>query len=232
MECFLVPVKLRSPDDEFHTRRCIGGIRTFYPISKIVLAVAKDSLPLTIQPDENMEIVENPYFATIGCLSLFHRNKYAEFAFILHDSMTVVKPIEADYTSQIQFFYFFTQPGMANDYYHSGYAEILSPEDHRDMVQNQIIGCFGATMFIRHSAIERMGILPLIPKVTRKFHLDCMERIIAYLATKHGLLKPNHSICGACMDLGQQPWNGSMTLDEMLRAKTPYSVLKVILARQ
>jgi hypothetical protein len=202
----------------------------FYPTSPVVIAVAADSVPLTVEPDALTQIVPNPGFSVIGCVALFHAHKYAEFAFILHDTMTIVKPIPADYTADIQFVYHFIQPGMGNESYSSQYAQLLSPADHDAMVKTQL-GCFGPAFFIRHSAIERLGILPLVPKVTTKAHMEAMERVVAYLATKNGLLRSNFSICGHCIDFYNPPWSASMTFEELLQVDTPFSVLKVILGR-
>lgn len=229
----MVPVKIASPGDEKHIIRCLKSIRHFYPETLVIIMPSKDSLPLPEFEDNNIRIVPNKGFSTTGCLQYLHESTPDDSAFIIHDSMTVVKPIVYDTNAPIQFFYYFTQPGMANDHYHPEYAHLLTPEQHADMVRNQIIGCGSVCMYIRREAIERLNILHILPKVQGKRQHEAMERIFAYLAQKHKLLNPT-PICREYLHhhMYSVPWKKDMTFEEMLDLNAEIPVLKVIVQRQ
>lgn len=233
MVCFIVPVKIAQPGDEKHIIRCLKSIRHFYPTTLVVIMPSKDTLPLPDIDDANVKIVPNPGFSTTGCLQSFYDNKYDESAFIIHDSMTVVKPIVYDNSTSVQFFYFFQQPGMGNEHYHRQYAELLTPEQHREMCLKQTIGCGSVCMYIRHDVIAKMHILDILPKVNTKPKHEAMERIFAYLTYKYASFNPI-PICREylhehCYNV---PWKKDMTFEEMLSLNADISVLKVMVQRQ
>jgi hypothetical protein len=63
--CFLIPVKIDRPEQEFQIRRCTESIRSLYPTTLIVIVYAPGSR-ISIPEDEHARLEENPYFATMG----------------------------------------------------------------------------------------------------------------------------------------------------------------------
>lgn len=229
-ECFIIPVKIDSPSQEFYIQRCLKSIRRLYATTKIILALAKRTPRLHID-DPNLIQVENPYFSTLGCIYLFYKHKYADYAFILHDSMVVTKPIPRT-GCDVSFFYYFYEPGLATTNYFQNYQKILSPHQHRDMMQHQKTGCFGVAMGMNHSTIQKLDILTIIPIVTTKNDFCAMERIFAYLCASNNI---NYDVlCGSIFGIAD-PWKHpeltTMTLEEILERNYPMCIIKSLVGR-
>ena len=228
--CFILPVKIDSPSQEFYIRRCLKSIRRLYTDSLIVIALAKNTNRITLEY-ENVIQVENPYFSTLGCIYLFYVNKYADYAYILHDSMIVNKPIiESD--KDISFIYSFDEPGMCNEIYADSYRKLLSPTQHYDMIKTQKTGCFGVSMGLHYRAIENIGILPVLAKVTTKNDFCAMERVFAYLCQ---LGRCEYDVlCGTIFN-ESDPWVhtelSTMTLDQILERNYTMCVIKSLVGR-
>jgi hypothetical protein len=231
--CFLIPVKIDRPEQEFQIRRCTESIRSLYPTTLIVIVYAPGSR-ISIPEDEHTRLEENPYFATMGALYLFYTRKYADYAYVIHDSMAILRPLPEPYGS-IRFLYYFKQ--CVRDHHTimmDVYTDVLPPDDVFQLVQNLSIGCFGCAFLIHHSAIEKLGILDIIPKVKTKHQFEGMERVFAYLAVKHNLLTPDPAICGDIFAPRVNPWAhgiGNLSLDELRRIDFPQPIFKCIASR-
>jgi hypothetical protein len=228
--CFIIPVKIDRPSHSFYIHRCLASIRRLYPETPIVLALSKETPP--IKTDHvNVTQVENPYFSTLGCLSLFSTHKYADYAYILHDSMVLTKVLPPT-TTLVSFVYTFHEPGMEAHIYGQNYQKILSPEHYRRMVTTQTTGCFGVSVGIDHRVIESIGILPLLPKITTKNDFCATERIFAYLCDSNNVVYD--SLCGTIFGEGD-PWAhpelSTMTLDEILARNYTMCVVKSLVGR-
>ena len=231
--CFLVPMKIDRPEHEFQIRRCVESIRYFYPRTLIVVVYAPGSR-VSMPEDENLLLEENPYFATMGALYLFYTHKYADYAYVIHDSMAILRPLPEPY-GDVRFLYCFKH--CVRDHHHvmmDVYTEVLPPDDVFQLVNRLSIGCFGTAFLIRHSAIEKLEILNIIPKVKTKHQLEGMERVFAYLAVKHNLLTPDPAICGDIFAPNIDPWAhgiGHLSLNELLRVNFPQPIFKCIVSR-
>jgi len=230
-ECFIIPVKIDTPSQEFYIRRCLKSIRRLYPTTRVIIALSKGTSPLVVD-DPNIIQVDNPYFSTLGCIYLFYKHKYADYAFILHDSMVVNKPLPRT-DRDVSFIYYFYEPGMAAINYTGNYQKILTPYQHADMMRNQKNGCFGVSMGLKHSIIQNLNILHIIPTVTTKDDFCAMERIFAYLCDSNGV---NYdALCGSIFgpaDPWVHPEFSTMTLEEILDRKYPMCVIKSMVGRK
>jgi hypothetical protein len=228
--CFIIPVKIGTPTQEFYIRRCLESIRRLYSNTLVVIALASGTDPLVFH-DDNVIQVRNPYFSTIGCLYLMYVHRYAEYAYILHDSM-VVSALLPKPTKDVSFIYTFHEPGMSVEHYRDNYRKILPPYDAFELERSQMYGCFGVSMGIRHSAIERLNILPLVSKITTKTDFCAMERVFAYLCRSQNI--QHDVLCGSIFaetDPWAHPEFAHMTLDELLDRKYNVCVIKSLVGR-
>lgn len=203
--CFLVTVKVDNPDQEFYVKRCLEGIRQFYPNTLVVLVTSKGTTLTTVQPDAVTHIVENPFYAIYGAIALFHTHRYADYAYVLHDSMAVVHPLPEP-TGDVRFLYSFDSSHYEHNHYSEAYKVLLPLDLIEDMVRTLPMACFGCACLIRYDAIKRMNLLELIPKVSSKYMLEAMERVFAYLAFKHRLVTDPLTICGDIFNPSVCPW--------------------------
>lgn len=229
-ECFIIPTKIDTPSQEFYIHRCLKSIRRLYPVTKIIIALSKNTAQLSIE-DPNTTQVENPYFSTLGCLYLFYKHKYADYAYILHDSMVVNTHIPRT-TSEVSFMYTFYEPGMCANIYHANYQKLLTPYQYSDMLQHQKNGCFGVSMGLTHSVIEKLKILDVIPNITTKNDFCATERIFAYLCDSNHIAYD--VLCGSIFGVAD-PWThpelASMTLEDILSRNYPLCIIKSLVGR-
>ena len=200
----MIAVKLDTPDQEFYVKRCLQSIRQFYPTTLVVLVKAAGT-DLTIEPDAYTRIEQNPYYAVFGSMYLFYTRHYAEYAYILHDSMVVLHPLPEPFGG-VRFIYSFGSVHFYYQEYTAAYERILTAEDVLDIKQNLPLGCLGAACLIRHDAIQQMGLLDLIPKISDKHMFEAMERVLPYLTFKHGLNTTPPTICGDAFNTNANPW--------------------------
>lgn len=229
-ECFILPVKINTPSQVFYIDRCLKSIRRLYPTTLIVIALAKDTSMLELD-DANILQVENPYFSTLGCIYLFYKYKYADYAYILHDSMVVNRSLPTS-SCDVSFFYTFHEPGMCAHIYGQNYQKILTAEQCHHMLRTQTQGCFGVSMGLRHSVIERLHILPLIEKIILKTDFCAMERIFAYLCESNGV--SYDVLCGSIFgdaDPWAHPELAHMTLEEILSRNYSLCIIKSLVGR-
>lgn len=230
--CFLVPVKIDHPDQEFYVKRCIEGIRQVYPNTLIVLVTAQGTR-LTLEANETTKLVENPFHSVYGAIYLFYLHRYADYAYVLHDSMTVVRPLPPP-SGAIRFLYSFPPHYFNHGYYMAAYKTLLSEDDIQEMMKTLPIACFGCACLIRHDAIEAMRLLDVIPNVSSKYTLEAMERVFAYLAFKHCLVTDPPTICGDIFEPTANPWGENKKLQtatlEQLR-NFPHCIFKSIVSR-
>lgn len=230
MNCFIIPVKIDSKPQEFYIHRCLKSIRRIYPVTKVIIALSKGTQSLSLD-DPNIIQIENPYFSTLGCIYLFYKYKYADYAYILHDSM-IVNDVIPESKCDISFFYSFFEPGMCSHIYHPNYQKLLSPHQYSEMLRIQKIGCFGVSMALKHSVIEKLGILDIIPKLTTKNDFCAMERIFAYLCTAGSI--DYDVFCGSIFgdaDPWAHPELSNMTLEEILHRKYKMCIIKSLVGR-
>lgn len=228
--CFIIPVKIDTPSQSFYVHRCLASIRRLYTDTLVVLALSKDTSP--VKTDHvNVIQVNNPYFSTLGCISLFHAHAYADYAYIIHDSMVLINLLPPTNTL-VSFVYTFHEPGMEAHIYGQNYQTILSPEQCHRMITTQKTGCFGVSFGIDRSAIESIGILPLLPRITTKNDFCAMERVFAYLCDSNGVAYD--SLCGSIFGEGD-PWAhpelSTMTLDEILARNYTLCIVKSLVGR-
>ena len=229
-ECFIIPTKIDNDVQSFYIHRCLKSIRTFYPSTLIIIALSTGTNILEID-DPNIIQVKNPYFSTLGCIYLFHIHKYANYAYILHDSMTLTSILPPSKNS-ISFMYMFDEPGMSSNIYAENYKKILTPSQCYDMINNQKIGCFGVSMGLDQSIIENIGILELIPSVTTKTDFCAMERIFAYLCDSNGITYD--VLCGSifgCANPWENPQLSTMSFDEIVSKNYGLCVIKTLVGR-
>jgi len=233
--CFIIPVKLDIPEHEFQIKRCLDSIRRIYPTVKVVIAVARNSLPLTIEKDSYTEIVENPYFSTWGCLHLFNQNKYAEKALIIHDSVVLLKEIP-ELNQGVMFIYHFFEPTLDRPRNDEGYERLLPLVDRIRMFSTHDFGCFGNMMYIHHNALQASEMLPIIPEIKTKYDFECMERISAYYCKKNKILHPSISMCGIIFQAISDPWIHTEYNDKSVEyfksIDFPFVFAKSIIARK
>jgi len=233
--CFIIPVKLDIPEQEFQIKRCLDSIRRIYPTTKVVIAVAKNSLPLTIEKDSYTEILENPYFSTWGCLHLFNQNRYAEKAVIIHDSVVLLKEIP-ELNEGVMFIYHFMEPTLDRSRNDEGYNRLLPVLDRLKMFASHDFGCFGNMFYIHSNALESCGMLPFIPKIKTKYDFECMERISAYYCKKNKVLRPEISMCGIIQHWIADPWihteYADKDVDYFKSINFPFVFAKSIIARK
>lgn len=228
--CFMIPTKIDSPSQEFYIRRCLKSIRRIYPSTPIIIALAKGTSPIATD-DPHILQVENPYFSTLGCIYLLYRNNYAEYAYILHDSM-VVNSLIPESSRDVSFIYSFHEPGMCAHIYHPNYQKLLSPSQYRDMLFNQKTGCFGVSMGMKLSVIERLGVLELAPKLTTKNDFCATERIFAYLCDSNHV--EYDVLCGSIFgdaDPWAHPELSNMSLEEILARNYRMCIIKSLVGR-
>lgn len=227
----MIPVKMETSSQEFYLRRCLASIRRLYPTTKVIIALAKGTYTLSID-DPNTIQVENPYFSTLGCIYLFYKNRYAESAYILHDSMVVTKPIPKS-NRDVSFLFCFHEPGMNAIQYNESYGKLLPIEQHFHMVQTSVAGCFGVAMKLNHSVIERLNILPVIPKVTTKTDFCAMERVFPYLCKRANVRV--EALCGNIYGGDSDPWQHpeliTMTLEEIIAKNYSACIVKSLVGR-
>ena len=233
--CFIIPVKLDIPEQEFQIKRCLDSIRRIYPTTKVVIAVAKNSLPLTIEKDSYTEILENPYFSTWGCLHLFNQNRYAEKAVIIHDSVVLLKEIP-ELNEGVMFIYHFMEPTLDRSRNDEGYNRLLPVLDRLKMFASHDFGCFGNMFYIHSNVLESCGMLPFIPKIKTKYDFECMERISAYYCKKNKVLRPEISMCGIIQHWIADPWihteYADKDVDYFKSINFPFVFAKSIIARK
>jgi len=230
--CFMIPIKLTKPEEEIHIKRCLQSIRTFYPYELVVICVSKDSIPLTISGDANTRFIKNEYFGALGALFIYNQFKFDDRAIILHDSMVVTERLGIDTSAPAQCLYHFYEPGMETIHYEKSYRELLDHASYTDMVATQKFGCFGAVVHIYHSAIKYLNILPIIPRVKTRSHGEAMERILAYLMTKHKVGTPEKSLCGLYNKIiANQPESLTLSFEEVCRINKQGPIFKIILRR-
>jgi hypothetical protein len=227
--CFVIPVKIDSKKHEFYIHRCIASIRRLCN-DPIILALAKGTQ--RIRADyPRIEQVENPYFSTMGCLYLFDKYRYADYAYILHDSMVVLSPLPAP-SSNVSFIYDFHEPGMETQHYQSNYRKLLPADLCRDMIETQTQGCFGAAMGLYHHAVSKTGILKLVMLVTTKNDFCAMERVFAYICRKSQV--GHNVLCGSIFG-DANPWNHpefeTMSLPDLLSLGRKEYILKSLVGR-
>lgn len=227
--CFIIPVKIDSKKQEFYIHRCIASIRRLYS-DPIILALAKDTHHLHLEYP-GIEQIENPYFSTMGCLYLFDKYHYADYAYILHDSMVVLSSLPAP-SSNVSFIYDFHEPGMETQHYQSNYQTLLSADLCRDMIETQEQGCFGAAMGLYHHAVSKTGILDIVGLVATKRDFCAMERVFAYMCRKS---RVGHNVlCGSIFG-DANPWNHpefeTMSLTELLSLGRKEYILKSLVGR-
>ena len=230
--CFMVPTKLETPDHLRILLRCIESIRHFHPTTPVVIALAKGST-LTHTFDEHTQVVENPHFATWGCLYLFHHHHYANQAFVIHDSVVLTRPVEP--VDRFQFVYHFNEASLDRPRNDEGYARLLPADDYQPMLSNTKTGCFGNMMVLDHDLVETLEFLDYIPKIKTKYDFECMERITPYLAGKHGYAN-TISMCGDIFHPVADPWAhteyANFTFAEAMSINFPAVFLKAIIARK
>ena len=230
--CFMIPSKLETPDHLRILLRCIESIRHVYPTAPVVIALAKGST-LSHVFDTHTQVVENPYFSTWGCLHLFHHNRYADQAFILHDSVVLTRPVEP--VDRFQFIYHFNEPGLDRPRNDEGYARILPESERTSMLTTTKTGCFENMMALDHDLVEQLEFLDYIPKITTKYDFECMERITSYLAGKHGY-GTTTSMCGDIFHPIMDPWVHTeyawLTFADVQTLNFPAVFLKAIVARK
>ena len=230
--CFMVPTKLETPDHLRILLRCVESLRHFHPTVPIVIAVARGST-LTHAFDEYTQVGENPHFSTWGCLYLFHHHRYANQAFVIHDSVVLTRPVEP--VDRFQFVYHFNEPSLDRPKNDEGYARLLPADDYQPMLTTTRTGCFGNMMVLDHDLVEELEFLEYIPKIKTKYDFECMERIASYLAHKHGCTNTT-SMCGDIFNPIVDPWAhteyADVTLTEALAMNFPAVFLKAIIARK
>lgn len=227
--CFMVPVKIESVKHEFYVHRCIQSIRRLYD-APIILALSNGTSELsTTMP--NVTQVSNPYFSTVGCLYLFEKNKYADYAVIMHDSMVLLSEIPTPSTN-VSFIYEFIEPGMETIHYGENYSRLLSPTDCHDMIKTQTQGCFGVAMGIYHSAVRKTGILDIAHSIVTKRDFCATERIFAYLCRKNDV--GHNVLCGSIFS-EVDPWVNrdfeSMTVEQFLARGYKQCIVKSLVGR-
>lgn len=231
--CFIIPVKITDPSQEFQIQRCFKSIRTLYPETLVVIAYAPGS-SVSIPEDQYTRVVENPYYSTMGALYLFYTNKYADYAYVIHDSMAILRPLPEPY-GEFRFLFYFRE--CVRDHHGclmDAYMQLLPPEDVDALVRTLPMGCFGVSFLIRHDAIEKLGVLDIIPKVKTKHQLEGMERILAYLSIKSGVLTEDPAICGSIFAPNVNPWQhsyGTLSLEELRQLNLPQPIFKCVMGR-
>jgi hypothetical protein len=229
--CFIVPVKIDTPSQEFYIRRCVESIRMFYPTAILVLVLASGTLPLDFQ-DPSILQVPNPYFSTLGCLYLFHVNKYTDYAIIMHDSMVVINPIPIKWHG-VSYLYDF-QGCIDLDYNDRSYRKMLTTEEYVQMTNTHTQGCFGLAIGIEHGTVEKCGILRFVPLVTTKVDLCAMERIFPYLCRTHGI--DVNVLCdwyegGLWHDVWEKN-EPNLSLQDILKRKYTQCIFKTVVSRK
>jgi hypothetical protein len=228
----MIPTKLDIPDQENVLIRCVKSIRRLYPQEPIIIAVAKNSLPLTVLFDEYTQVTANPYFSVFGCLYLFYAHKYADQAWLLHDSVVLTREIPN--VSKFSFLYHFYEPSLDRPRNDEGYRRLLNFFEYSQMLSTTKNGCFGNMFIIDHNCIEELDILRFIPKINTKYDFECMERILYFLAIKNKY--PTTSLCGDIFRPIVNPWEtpeyANYTLDTVLQMNFPAIFFKSIIARK
>lgn len=232
--CFLIPVKLDTMEQSRYVLRCIESIRQLYTEETIVLAIAHNSLPLKMEFDSNVLQVPNPFFSTLGCLALFHHHKYATTALILHDSTVVLGRLPTLQTG-LQLVYHFIEPSLDRPRNEEGYKRLLTFPEWQDMTRTHTFGCFGNMIYIHQDAVESSGLLRFSPLIKTKYDFECMERILAYISVKSGVLV-GHSLCGSIFHPRADPWvhteYATKTVEDFKREGFPFIIGKCIVARK
>jgi len=227
--CFILAVKIDTPKHAFYVHRCIASIRRIYT-EPIILVLAPGTA--AIQTDHpGIQQVENPYFGTLGCVYLFDRHRYADYAYILHDNMVVLSKLPFP-SSNVTFIYDFHEPGMETRHYQKNYEKLLPPSMCRDLIETQTQGCFGPAMGIYHHAVSKTGVLALVPLVTTKDDTCAMERVFAYICRKNQV---GHDVlCGSIFG-DANPWIHkefeTMTLDELVSLNRKEYIIKSLAGR-
>lgn len=231
----MIPVKLDNPEQEFYLKRCIESIRTFYPTTLIVIVAASGTV-LTIVSNEYTIVVRNPYFSTLGAMYLLHMNRYASHACILHDTMTLVKPLPTCLSPLLFLYHFKDCIEEYHTLYINGYKNILPLSDVNRLILTLKYGCFGCACIIERSIIERIGLLNIIPRIKVKYDFECMERILAYIAIKHRVIPSELSLCGDIIQSVANPWRhpeySTFTNQDILSIGFPKIIFKSLCGRQ
>lgn len=229
-ECFIIPTKVDNQSHRFYIDRCIESIRRVYPDTLIVIALSKGTSSMEIDGD-NIIQVQNPYFSTLGCICLFHLNKYADYAYVIHDSMVITKQFPMT-SAPVSFIYSFDEPGMCSNIYMENYSKLLEPSECYAMVSKHRRGCFGVSMGLDHDIIGKLGVLPIIPNVTTKNDFCAMERIFSFLCASNRIQV--EVICGDIFGEAN-PWKYSefstMSLNDILARNFDVCVVKSMVGR-
>lgn len=228
----MIPTKIDTSSQNTLLVRCIESIRRIYPETKIVVVIAKNSIPVYVTPDEHTILETNPGFSVFGCLMLFNANKYADQAWILHDSIVLLKPVPN--VNKFAFVFHFNEPGLDIHRNNEGYRRLLSYIDYNDMVSRTKIGCFGNMFVIDHDEIKNIEILRYCRHVQTKYDFECMERIVGFLALKNGY--STVSVCGDIFDPVVDPWVHTeyvdLTIEQCQALSFPTIILKAIIGRR
>lgn len=229
--CFIIPVKIDTPSQEFYIRRCVESIRMFHPEARIIVALANGTPRLGFLDSAILQ-VPNPYFSMLGCLYLFHVNKYADYAFIIHDSMVVIKPIPITWHG-VSYIYDF-QGELDIDYNDKSYRRLLTAEEYNTLTNTHTQGCFGVTMGIEHKTVEKCGVLRFVPRVNSKVDVCAMERIFPYLC-RINKIEVNVLCNWKDGDMWNKLWKNDepyLSLQDILRRNYTQCIFKTLVFRK
>jgi hypothetical protein len=229
--CFAIPVKIEKSQHEFYIRRCIDSIRRLYPDVAIVILLSSETSPLVFD-DINIFQITNPYYGIMGCFYILDKYKCAEYAYIIHDTMVVLKELPTP-EKPVSFLYDFKEPTLSAEHYDISYKKLLSSDDYNSLFREKVNGCFGVTMGIQSKIIQQTGVLELLTKVSNKTDGCAMERVFSFLCKKNNI--EYDVLCGSIFGF-MCPWNHpefcKLTLQEILQHKYPTYILKCIVNRQ
>lgn len=229
--CFMIPVKVDVPEQDFYLRRCLSSIRAMYPTTPVYIVRAPDT-HISLELDPYTHLLQNPSFSTFGALQLFEENRYADTVCVFHDSMVLLAPLPSP-LPDIQFLYHFESNVFEHGLNMSGYNRLV-PSEANALVTGLQVGCFGNACIIRHDRLLQLRLTELYPRVKSKYDFECMERILAFRVQMAGLLRP--SLCGNILHPISDPWKhteyASMTLNQLQRILFPFPILKSCIGRK
>jgi hypothetical protein len=197
-----------------------------------VIAVSETSVWPELNVDEYTKLEKNPGFSVFGCLSLFEKYKYADQAWIIHDSVVLLRKLPI--IERFSFIYHFYEPSLDIPRNDAGYKRLLNSVEYAEMTTITKHGCFGNMFAIDYEEIRKIDIQRFIPHIHTKYDFECMERIVGYLALKNGY--STLSVCGDIFDPIANPWShteyASLSLDRCIQLNFPEVFLKAIIARK
>lgn len=204
--CFILTTHIHDPITSQYWWECCRCIRSHYTDPIYVIDDNSDpEYPIDVQnfPDCHLIHSEYPGKAEILPYYYFYTLRWADRAFVLHDTTFLQNRIEVDMVTDVRFLWHFTHKNERRAQIYSMIVQGLDNNSAllRRFTRDQWDGCFGAQSVISLSFLDRLvtkyNLFRLFPLITDRSSRKALERVFAILCYEecHALVR-NPSFCG------------------------------------